>query len=354
MTRIDTLWYTRCPVPTPLGIAAQRGWIEEEFRKDGITVRTLQDEIDPNIRESHFDHKLDNSFRQGGNIPAIWARAAGRDTRVIGLTWTDEAQVILTLPRNGIRSILDLRDKRLAVRTAPNASIDFWRATTLRAYSAALKLVGLDKTNVELVDLPQTRAPQPGARGWGRATDPRQSPEVAALLDGRVDAIFHKGSRGLEVADAIGAEVIFDLGKHSDPKVRVNNGSPRTLTVDAKLLDDNLDLAARLVERVLVAGQWATDNPRDAVSYVAKETNSTEDAVERAYGKDVGEHLRTDLEGSSIEALSDFKDFLFEWGFLENDFDVRSWIDPRPLALAQKALATRPPIKLGTVSAQAL
>ncbi len=355
MTRIDTLWYTRCPVPTPLGIAAQRGFLEEEFKKDGITVRTLQDEVDPSLRESHFDHKLDNSFRQGGNIPAIWARAAGRETRVIGLTWTDEAQVILTLPRNGIRSIEDLRDKRLGVRTAPHASIDFWRATTLRAYSAALKLVGLDKSHVELVDLPQAEAPQPGARGWGSGDrDPRKSPEVAALLDGRVDAIFHKGSRGLEIADAIGAEVIFDLGKHSDPKVRVNNGSPRTLTVDAKLLDDNLDLAVRLVERVLLAGQWAADNPRDAVAYVAKETNSTEGAVERAYGKNVGEHLRTDLEESAIEALSDFKDFLFDWGFLKSNFDVRSWIDPRPLALAQKALASRAPAKLGTVSAQAL
>lgn len=340
MTRIDTLWYTRCPVPTPLGIAAQRGWIEEEFKKDGITVRTLQDEVDPTIRESHFDHKLDYSFRQGGNIPAIWARAAGRETRVIGLTWTDEAQVILTLPGNKILSLDDLRGKRLGVRTAPHASIDFWRATTLRAYSAALKLVGLDKSHVEFVELPQEEKPTV-IRGWGGERDPKQSPEVAALLEGRVDAIFHKGSRGLEIADAIGAEVVFDVGRHPDPKVRVNNGSPRTLTVDAKLLDENLELAARLVERVLLAGQWAADHPREAVAYVAKETYSTEDWVERAYGKDVGEHLRTDLEESSIEALSDFKDFLFAWGFLKSDFDVRSWIDPRPLALAQKALAAR-------------
>ena len=71
MSAIDTLWYTRCPVPTPLGIAAQLGWVEDEFRADGIKVRTLQDESDPALRESHFDHKLDNSFRQGGNIPAI-------------------------------------------------------------------------------------------------------------------------------------------------------------------------------------------------------------------------------------------------------------------------------------------
>lgn len=342
MSRIDTLWYTRCPVPTPLGIAAQRGWIEAEFKKDGISVRTIQDEIDPVIRESHFDHNLENSFRQGGNIPAIWARAAGRDTRVIGLTWTDEAQVILTLPKYGVRSLADLRGKKLGVLTNPFGSIDFWRATTLRAYSVALELEGLSEEDVELVDLPRSE-PQAPVRGWQRqgSRSPEDSPEVAALLDGRVQAIFHKGSRGLEIADAIGAEVIFDVGKHPDPRVRVNNGSPRTLTVDAKLLENGLDIAARLTERVLLAGQWAAENQREAIRYVAKETNSTEAAVERAYGKDVGEHLQTDLDESSIDALSDFKDFLFRRGFLRADFDVRSWIDPRPLALAKKSLAAK-------------
>jgi ABC-type nitrate/sulfonate/bicarbonate transport system substrate-binding protein len=340
MSRIDTLWYTRCPVPTPLGIAAQRGWVEAEFKKDGISVRTLQDEIDPELRESHFDHKLDNSFRQGGNIPAIWARAAGRETRVIGLTWTDEAQVILSLPKYGIRSISDLAGRRLGVLTNPQSSIDFWRATTLRAYAVTLALAGVQESKVEFVDL--ARPPSENSqRGWGRGGKPEDSPEVAALLDGRVDAIFHKGSRGLEIADAIGAQVIFDVGKHPDPKVRANNGSPRTLTVDAKLLEGNLDLAVRLTERVLLAGQWAADNPREAIRYVARETSSSEEAVERAYGKDVGEHLRTDLEESSIEALGDFKDFLFSRGFLKNDFDVRTWIDPRPLALARKALGTK-------------
>jgi ABC-type nitrate/sulfonate/bicarbonate transport system substrate-binding protein len=329
-------------VPTPLGIAAQRGWIEQEFKPDGISVRTLQDVTDPNLRESHFDHRLDNSFRQGGNIPAIWARANGRETRLIGLTWTDEAQVILSLPKNGIRSLEDLKGKRLGVLTSPQSSIDFWRATTLRAYTASLKLVGLSEQDVQFVDLFRTEAPQVGAR-TSSTVDAGQSPEVVALLEGKVDAIFHKGARGLEIADAIGAQLVFDVGKHPDPKVRVNNGSPRTLTVDKKLVDENLDLAVRLTERVLLAGQWAADHLAEAVRYVAQETRSTEGAVERAYGKNVGEHLRTDLEESSILALSDFKDFLFAWKFLPNDFDVRDWIDPRPLALARKALQARSP-----------
>ena len=103
MSKLQTLWYTRCPVPTPLGIAAQLDWVRKEFARDGIDVRTLQDESDPILRDSHFDHTLANSFRQGGNIPAIWARSTGRKTRVLGLSWTDEAQLIFSRPDSKVR-----------------------------------------------------------------------------------------------------------------------------------------------------------------------------------------------------------------------------------------------------------
>lgn len=28
---LNTLWYTRCPVPTGLGISIQKGWLKEKF-----------------------------------------------------------------------------------------------------------------------------------------------------------------------------------------------------------------------------------------------------------------------------------------------------------------------------------
>jgi ABC-type nitrate/sulfonate/bicarbonate transport system substrate-binding protein len=60
--------------------------------------------------------------------------------------------------------------------------------------------------------------------------------------------------------------------------------------------------------------------------------------------------LRTDLQESSIVALGDFKDFLFAWGVLPNDFDVRTWIDPRPLAQAERELAQRTAESFGAAS----
>jgi ABC-type nitrate/sulfonate/bicarbonate transport system substrate-binding protein len=78
---LDTLWYTRCPVPTGLGIAIQQGWLEDAFRAQGTKVESILESNDFATRESHFSHKVQNSVRHGGNIPAISARALGRDTR---------------------------------------------------------------------------------------------------------------------------------------------------------------------------------------------------------------------------------------------------------------------------------
>ncbi len=341
MSKLEKLWYTRCGVPTAVGLAKQLGWFEDEFSRDGIALGSIRDSDDRSVRESHYDHKVDYSFRQGGSVPAIWARATGRQTRLVGLTWTDEAQVILALPDSKIRTLGDLKGRRLGIATRPNDIIDFWKATTLRAYLVALAHAGLSEKDVTFVEIarPETSFDGPGRSGLSQT--PESLLEVEALRRGDVDVIFHKGSRGLEVAHAIGAHVVFDVLSHPDPRARANNHSPRTLTVDLKLSDEHPDVVARLVRRVVQAGHWAREHRAEAVAYVARETGSSEHWVEAAYGKNVNEHLTTDLSETSIDALADFTAFLHERGFLPQNFDVRTWIDPRPLAVATRALEQR-------------
>ena len=72
---LRTLYYTRCAVPTPLGIAARLGWFTEEFARDGIDVKVVVESDNVAAREAHYDHSVDNLFRLGGSIPALWANA---------------------------------------------------------------------------------------------------------------------------------------------------------------------------------------------------------------------------------------------------------------------------------------
>ncbi|MEG3181415.1 ABC transporter substrate-binding protein [Sphingomonas sp. LT1P40] len=333
MTAFPTeIWYTRCPVPTPLGIAINQGVIDRDLGNLGITVRSIQDTTDPDVRASHYDHHLAHSFRQGGSVPAIWAQATGAHTRVIGLSWVDESQLILTLPDSGIHNVEDLKGRRIALPRRANAKIDIFRATALRALLAGLSLGNVGEDEVEWVDVDATDPDgfeTVGRGNWGGR--PLYTAEFHALIRGEVDAIHVKGSLGHEFALLAGAHVVIDTGFHPDPKIRVNNGAPRPLTVDAATLEKHPTVARRLLGHVVAAGAWAEEHPEETLAYMARETRSPEQFVRAAYGGDtLHRRLKTDLDPASVAALVDFSNFLFDRGFLPAPVDVAAWVDRRP------------------------
>ena len=349
--KLDTLWYTRCPVPTGLGIALQNGWLEEAFRAQGTSLASLLESNDFSKRESHFSHTVQNSVRHGGSIPAISARARDRDTRVIGLSWADETQLILASPESGITSVRDLKGRRFGLPNWKNVEIDFSRAQAIRGLENALRLEGLEVSDVELVDqdidthYSDGQAQSVGGTlAWnGRSTTRARANnlELIALLRGEVDAIFLKGASGAQIANQFGLTTVIDTGIHPDPLVRSNNGTPRTLAVDGSLIDNHFDAAVTIVEQVLRAEAWAQTNPAEVRRYLARETNSSEYWVSIAYGEDAHNKLKTDLSEQSVTAIQDFTNFLHRWNFIPQSFDVNDWIDARPLDAAQSlALAS--------------
>ncbi|WP_435636020.1 ABC transporter substrate-binding protein [Pseudomonas solani] len=345
MNQLDTLWYTRCPVPTGLGIAVQKGWLEQTLASQGTRIQSLRESTEQAVRESHFDHSLQNSVRHGGNIPAIWARSQGRDTRVIGLSWADEVQLILTRPDSGIKSVKDLKGRRFGLPDWHGAQIDFTRAQALRGLENALRLEGLEVADVERVDYRYggTFSDEPVQAVAGTPVSSRRAEgrnaELVGLLRGEVDAIFLKGASAAQLAHDFGLRTVIDTGSHPEPLVRSNNGTPRTLTVDAHLLEQHPQAAAGILDAVLRAEEWAHAHPDDTRRYLARETNSSEYWVTVAYGEDAHRRLRTELDEQAIAALQDFTAFLHRWGFIPQLFDVRDWIDTRPLDSLRAATA---------------
>jgi ABC-type nitrate/sulfonate/bicarbonate transport system substrate-binding protein len=337
----DTLWYTRCSVPTPFSFAAQFGWFEQEFAADGIAVKSLRESNNVDELASHFEHHLPNSFRQGGSVPAIWTRAKGQDTRVIALSWTDEHQAIIALPSSGIHEARDLKGRRIGI---PNhaITIDHNRASALRAFELVLAREGLSLSDVELVDLPDEPVdgePQlrRGLSSAGRRSHTYQS-EARALGAGQIDAIYVKDVRGQDVAHVLGAKVIVDIGNDPDPILRTSNCTPRPLTVSGALLRSRPDIVDRFLSRVVEAGEWVAARPDDTVRGIASETGWSEPAVRRAFGPDVHQHLRAELDPTAIEAIDQFITWLAARGFIDRDFAAADWIDPEPL---RRVLAAR-------------
>ncbi|MFF4753765.1 ABC transporter substrate-binding protein [Streptomyces sp. NPDC002514] len=329
----ETLWFTRCPVPTATGIAADREWLSREFAPDGITVRSLQEsaaDVDAAARRTHYTHELPALFREGGNVPALWARSRGEPTRLIGLTWIEERQTVLVAPGSGIRGAAALRGRRLAL-PRHSLPIDFWRAMALRGFEGALASAGYG-----LADAVPTDVPADGHRGQWAA-------ELAALVRGDVDAVYVKGAVAVEAARRAGAEVAVELDELPDRTHRVNNGTPRPITVHQSLLDDHPDLVDRFLTVLLRAADWAAGQPAEVARILGAETGAGADGVHGAYRPGTHRTLHPDLSDDRLALLARQEAALGAHGFLPALVDVRAWADPEPLRRARLRLAEASP-----------
>jgi len=159
--------------------------------------------------------------------------------------------------------------------------------------------------------------------------------ESAALLRGEVDAFFVKGAEGVVAANALGAVALAEFGRHPDFKVRINNGTPRTLTVDEALVRDRPDLLLALLQQVQRADDWARSHHDETLRFVARDIGVSEEAVVVSSGADVHRQLGLSLAPALLEALAHFKQFLLEHGFLPADFDIGDWIQADALLQVQ-------------------
>lgn len=335
--RLNELLYARCPVPSPLSIAMQTGWLPDAMHHlAAIDVRATFEANNPTDEPRLADMNQPNIFRQGGSVPVIWGRAAGQDTRVIGLTWTDEYQALIALPQSGIQSAKDLKGRRIGIPQF-NLEIDHTQVSAVRGFSVILESVGLSWNDVERVDLPDHAIPsvvrdgQVIATGTGRRGRYSYSSEIDALSNGLVDAVYVKDFRGAQACHLLGARVIADINRHPDPQVRINNCAPRPLIVNAWLLDNYPHLVDCLIQHVWQAGEWATRHPSETLNLLSREVGWAESWISYAYGGAVHKNLQLDLHPGNIAALDTMKKFLLEYGYIKNDFSIDSWIERGPL-----------------------
>jgi ABC-type nitrate/sulfonate/bicarbonate transport system substrate-binding protein len=340
MTHVDTLWFTRCPVPTATGLAYSLGWLDEELKPDGIAVKTLQD-ASADLARHHYDHELSTLVREGGNLLALPARAQGARTRLVGLTWIDEWQSILVRPGDAIASPRDLRGRRLALPAFRASDLaenrrgrSIARGMSLAGYYGALASAGLGLEDVKLVEV-----------GGGQSSRDRRSDVgglwegLAPLMKGEVDAVYVKGASAAEAARRHGAVVGIDVDRLPNRRFRVNNGTPRPITVHEDLLTDHFDLLVRFLYQTLRAAEWGKTHLDEVHAILQKETRAGASGVQEAYRDGFHQSLAPELSPELVGLFRQQKDFLLVHGFLDRDFDFDAWIDPRPLEAARERLA---------------
>ena len=107
-------------------------------------------------------------------------------------------------------------------------------------------------------------------------------------------------------------------------------------TVSADFAAEHPDLVTRWMKVIVRAGLWARDNHDEVVRIIASATSVPEEAIIASYPPDFHKHLVPEVSERGIEALEIEKRFLKEHGFINNDFDVRKWVDRSFLDAALK------------------
>jgi ABC-type nitrate/sulfonate/bicarbonate transport system substrate-binding protein len=324
--------YTICPVLVASHVAVEKGWLDEEFQKINAEAEFLRSRP-PHEWLTHFTHTSNTLFRDGGNIPAIWAKSQGQKTRLLGLTFSGEGGVILVRTDSPVRRFTDLKHKRFGLpQRIHDDRVDFWRATAERGIRTTLELHGIEDDEVSIIDLPFTDPELKVSSPIKKPADVYSQKLFSsfdqvgfhALLSGRVDAIYSGSGRARDLEQSGKVRIVEDLSNYPDWYLQIAN-SPYTITVSAELADAHPDIVVAYLRAAVRAGKWINQHPAEAATIFATTTHYRPD--NRLPALLARFDFVPSLSGLHLAALGQEKKFLLENGYLQNDFELNQWVD---------------------------
>lgn len=330
---MHTIWYTRCPVATASGLAFQRKAFDEAFAGSDYVVRNIR-ELGREKADSHFDHSLASSFREGGAIPPMWARQGGADTCLVGLTFVADALRFYVRADDPATGFADLAGRRLGVAHRPYLMIDFMRVNGHKAYAAALEVHGMTAgdiryTPVEIHDDMHAsinanyRQADPGGNAHRKSL---YQTEIDALLEGRIDCFFAKNAEcGLIERQFAGRiRPVYDLLQAPQARFKVN-ANPRIITVSGNLVRHHPQAVVDYLRVLVRTARWASENPAAARDTMAAELGVTPEDITACYERDFQGKLWPNLSAATFELLEDQHRFMVENGYLSEPLDIPAW-----------------------------
>ncbi len=277
-----------------IGIVHARGLLEEEFRKDGIKVEWFFFKgAGPATNESLANSTVD--FAYIGDLPAIVGKAGGLRTKFIagGSKWTNV--YIAVPPDSQIRSIHDLRGKRVALFKGTNAHLTLARILAANG----LKESDLRIYNLSMADMD------------------------AALKTKNIDAAVG-WTNNLILRTQGNARIIYTT--KSSPRDWRNTGG---LYVTEKFANAYPDITRRVVRRYVEAAHWGSQeaNRNAFLELVAKTGTPRATTIEEIEGRTLKDVNDPTFDPVYVNHYVGGVEFAKEKGFIRRTFDVHTWID---------------------------
>ncbi|MBV4460930.1 ABC transporter substrate-binding protein [Pseudomonas sp. COR58] len=269
---------------------------EKAFAEQGIKIQwSFFKGAGPVINEAFANGQVDLAYL--GDLAAIIGKSNGLDTRLLSATARGVKQYLGVVPGSGIKTLQDLKGKRVAI---------FRGTATQLSFDAALASQGLSEKDVKVINLDFNAA-------------------VAALAAKQIDASW--GSSGLTALQARGlAELPLntkDLG---------GAGSVQAVLVGTgKFVDAHPDVVAKLLKAQQQAVDWLTqDSNKDAYVQLVSGLASYPPVILTQDLKDqkLSEVFPSTLDPVFLGKLQDAVDLAAQQKLIRKPFKVNDWVAP--------------------------
>ncbi|MGY2443716.1 ABC transporter substrate-binding protein [Pseudomonas sp. SDO52101_S400] len=269
---------------------------EKAFADQGIKIQwSFFKGAGPVINEAFANGQVDLAYL--GDLAAIIGKSNGLDTRLLSASARGVKQYLGVVPGSGIKTLQDLKGKRVAI---------FRGTATQLSFDAALASVGLSEKDVKVINLDFNAA-------------------VAALAAKQIDASW--GSSGLTALQAKGlAELPLntkDLG---------GAGSVQAVLLGTgKFVDAHPDVVAKLLKAQQQAVEWLTqDSNKDAYVQLVSGLASYPPVILTQDLKDqnLSEVFPSTLDPLFLENLQGKVDLAAQQKLIRKPFKVNEWVVP--------------------------
>ncbi|SCZ34054.1 MULTISPECIES: ABC transporter substrate-binding protein [Pseudomonas] len=269
---------------------------EKAFADQGIKIQwSFFKGAGPVINEAFANGQVDLAYL--GDLAAIIGKSNGLDTRLLSASARGVKQYLGVVPGSGIKTLQDLKGKRVAI---------FRGTATQLSFDAALASVGLSEKDVKVINLDFNAA-------------------VAALAAKQIDASW--GSSGLTALQAKGlAELPLntkDLG---------GAGSVQSVLVGTgKFVDGHPEAVAKLLKAQQQAVDWLTqDSNKDAYVQLVSGLASYPPVILTQDLKDqnLSEVFPSTLDPLFLQNLQGKVDLAAQQKLIRKPFKVNEWVAP--------------------------
>lgn len=275
------------PLYTPIYVAYELGYIDEELEKVGATYTWQQFNSGPLVNEAVAAGEADLGFM--ADLPAIIAKSTGQPIEIVSnVAYGEKGLAILVKSDSDIASVADLKGKKIAYATGSYAQ---------HLLALLLSNEGLTLDDVQSVNL-------------GAGDQP------AALTSGEVDAIV------------IWEQYISKLTTDGTAKVLADGTGVKKGNMITYFVTDYAEAHPEVVKAYINALNRANEvlatDPEKAAEVVAEDFGIDKELMLEIIPKFT---YSTELTEDDIAEITKVKDFSLEAGIISNDVDMDSFIN---------------------------